>query len=85
LDRIVYVPLPDASTRQEILEMQLSKMPVAPDVNISELVSRTERFSGAEVSSFDTRYHQEHVCLWKLLTLGWLVCTAASTATIIWY
>ncbi|XP_023716212.1 ATPase family protein 2 homolog isoform X3 [Cryptotermes secundus] len=49
LDRIVYVPLPDASTRQEILDMQLHKMPVAPDVNISELVSRTEGYSGAEV------------------------------------
>jgi hypothetical protein len=27
-------------------------MPVAPDVNIIELVSRTERFSGAEVSFY---------------------------------
>jgi len=49
LDRIVYVPLPDANTRQEILEMQLRKMPVASDVNIDELVNRTESYSGAEV------------------------------------
>jgi AAA family ATPase len=49
LDRIVYVPLPDANTRQEILEMQLHKMPVASDVNIDELVNRTESYSGAEV------------------------------------
>ncbi|XP_021917204.1 spermatogenesis-associated protein 5 isoform X1 [Zootermopsis nevadensis] len=49
LDRVVYVPLPDASTRQEILEMQLRKMPVASDVNIDELVGRTEGYSGAEV------------------------------------
>jgi hypothetical protein len=65
--------------------MQLRKMPVASDVNISELVDRTERLSGAEVSSLDTRYHQEHVCLWKLLTLGWLVCSAASTTTVIFH
>jgi SpoVK/Ycf46/Vps4 family AAA+-type ATPase len=55
----VYVPLPDASTRQEILEMQLCKMPVASDVNIDELVSRTEGYSGAEVSLFITVHYEE--------------------------
>jgi AAA family ATPase len=56
LDRIVYVPLPDASTRQEILEMQLCKMPVASDVNIDELVNRTESYSGAEVGFVTVHY-----------------------------
>jgi len=56
LDRIVYVPLPDANTRQEILEMQLRKMPVASDVNIDELVNRTESYSGAEVGFVTVHY-----------------------------
>jgi ATP-dependent 26S proteasome regulatory subunit len=56
LDRIVYVPLPDANTRQEILEMQLRKMPVASDVNIDELVNRTEGYSGAEVGFVTVHY-----------------------------
>jgi len=56
LDRIVYVPLPDANTRQEILEMQLRKMPVASDVNIDELVNRTESYSGAEVGFVTVRF-----------------------------
>jgi len=56
LDRIVYVPLPDANTRQEILEMQLHKMPLASDVNIDELVNRTESYSGAEVGFVTVHY-----------------------------
>jgi ATP-dependent 26S proteasome regulatory subunit len=59
LDRIVYVPLPDDSTRREILEMQLCKMPVAFDVNIDELVKRTADYSGAEVSSCVAVHYQE--------------------------
>jgi AAA family ATPase len=55
----VYVPLPDASTRREILEMQLHKMPVASDVNIDELVIRTEGYSGAEVSFCNTVHYQQ--------------------------
>lgn len=50
LDRIIYVPLPDADTRREILMLQLGrKTPVASNVNIEELVQSTEGYSGAEV------------------------------------
>ena len=48
LDRIVYVPLPDADTRSEILKIQFKKMPTADDVSIEELVAKTNRYSGAE-------------------------------------
>ncbi|KAJ0049721.1 hypothetical protein NL108_000570, partial [Boleophthalmus pectinirostris] len=48
LDRIVYVPLPDASTRREIFTLQFRSMPIAPDVSIDELVSKTNKYSGAE-------------------------------------
>nr|CAD7411203.1 unnamed protein product [Timema cristinae] len=49
LDRVIYVPLPDTSTRHEIFTLQLKKTPVTNDVNIEELVQRTEGYSGAEV------------------------------------
>lgn len=49
LDRIVYVPLPDKSTREQILHIQLKKMPVSRGVDVSDLVNKTEGYSGAEV------------------------------------
>lgn len=54
LDRIVYVPLPDASTRREIFSLQFRNMPIASDVSLDELVSRTNKYSGAEVSYTDS-------------------------------
>uniref|UniRef100_A0AAQ4P6A6 vesicle-fusing ATPase n=1 Tax=Gasterosteus aculeatus aculeatus TaxID=481459 RepID=A0AAQ4P6A6_GASAC len=50
LDRIVYVPLPDAATRREIFSLQFRNVPVAEDVSVDELVTRTDKYSGAEVS-----------------------------------
>ncbi|XP_046738767.1 ATPase family protein 2 homolog [Diprion similis] len=51
LDRIVYVPLPDSETRQEIFDIKLRKMPVSTDVDINDLVYLTEGYSGAEVQA----------------------------------
>lgn len=50
LDRIVYVPLPDAPTRHEIFSLQFRNMPVAQNVSVDELVTRTNKYSGADVS-----------------------------------
>lgn len=49
LDRIIYVPLPDAPTRWEIFSLQFRNMPVAQDVSVDDLVTRTNKYSGAEV------------------------------------
>ncbi|XP_058504928.1 ATPase family gene 2 protein homolog A [Solea solea] len=51
LDRIIYVPLPDAPTRREIFSLQFSNMPVAKHVCVDELVTRTEKYSGAEITA----------------------------------
>lgn len=48
-DRIVYVPLPDGPTQQEIFTLQLRSMPVDQDMCLDDLVTRTEKYSGAEV------------------------------------
>ncbi|RMJ23533.1 Cell division control protein [Aspergillus sp. HF37] len=49
LDTLVYVPLPDQASRESILGAQLRKTPVAPDVDISFIASKTHGFSGADI------------------------------------
>ncbi|KAF0039978.1 hypothetical protein F2P81_008213 [Scophthalmus maximus] len=51
LDRIVYVPLPDAPTRREIFSLQFRNMPVAQNVSPDDLVARTDKYSGAEITA----------------------------------
>lgn len=50
LDRLVYVPLPDAKTREEIFRLRLKSVPLASDVTYDDMVTKTEMYSGAEVS-----------------------------------
>ena len=50
IDRIVYVPLPDFETRLEIFKLLFKKMPTGPSVNLEQLATHTERYSGAEVT-----------------------------------
>eukprot|EP00071_Canis_lupus_P011482 XP_005631887.1 spermatogenesis-associated protein 5 isoform X3 [Canis lupus familiaris] len=49
IDRIIYVPLPDAATRREILNLQFHSMPISNDVNLDELIFQTDTYSGAEI------------------------------------
>lgn len=49
LDTLVYVPLPDEKSRAGILRAQLRKTPVAPDVNIDYIASKTHGYSGADL------------------------------------
>lgn len=51
IDRIVYVKLPNATTREEIFKIKLAKIPIEEDVEIAELVLRTEGYSGAEIEA----------------------------------
>ncbi|KAL1505404.1 hypothetical protein ABEB36_004977 [Hypothenemus hampei] len=51
LDRIVYVPLPDESTRRDIFRIKFIKIPVEKDVDLEELVKKTDGYSGAEVNA----------------------------------
>ena len=50
IDRIVYVPLPDEKTREEIFSIHFRKMPIDGDVSLQHLVEKTKGYSGAEVS-----------------------------------
>ncbi|XP_076996217.1 ATPase family gene 2 protein homolog A isoform X8 [Tamandua tetradactyla] len=49
IDRIIYVPLPDAATRKEIFNLQFRSMPVSNDVELDQLILQTDTYSGAEI------------------------------------
>ena len=55
LDTLVYVPLPDEASRAGILKAQLRKTPVADDVDINYIASRTHGFSGADLGFITQR------------------------------
>jgi transitional endoplasmic reticulum ATPase len=51
LDKLVYIPPPDYSTRLEILRILTASLPLSPSVNLSELAKVTERYSGADLEA----------------------------------
>jgi transitional endoplasmic reticulum ATPase len=50
-DRIIYVPPPNLNARKEIFKVHLRKVPLAPDVNVDELASITEGYTGADIEA----------------------------------
>merc|ERR1719331_3383371 len=55
LDQLIYIPLPDLPSRQAVLESTLRKSPLAPNVPISFIATKTEGFSGADLAEFCQR------------------------------
>lgn len=55
LDTLVYVPLPDEEGRLGILKAQLRKTPVAGDVDLNYIASKTHGFSGADLGFITQR------------------------------
>ena len=52
LDRVIYVPPPDRDGRKKIFEVYLrNKELLAKDINIDELVDRTEGYVGADIEA----------------------------------
>lgn len=49
IDRKVYVGLPDLAERRAIVRIHFARIPVAPDLDVDYVASRTEGYSGAEV------------------------------------
>ncbi len=50
-DALVYVPVPEAAARREILQVHTRGMSLAGDVDLEELVRRTDRFTGADIAA----------------------------------
>ncbi len=55
LDSLIYVPLPDEAGRLSILTAQLRKTPVADDVDLNFIASKTHGFSGADLGFITQR------------------------------
>jgi transitional endoplasmic reticulum ATPase len=55
LDSLIYVPLPDEPGRLGILKAQLRKTPVASDVDLTYIASKTHGFSGADLGFITQR------------------------------
>lgn len=50
-DRHLLVPAPDAAARLQIFQIYTKKMPLEKDVNLDELVQKTERFAGSDIEA----------------------------------
>ena len=48
-DEKIYIPLPDLIARRKMLEIYLSKRPLAPNVDLDALAQRLEGYSGADI------------------------------------
>ena len=51
IDRVIHVRLPDTESRKEIFNIKLSNMPIGQDVDVEQLVTLTEGYSGAEIQA----------------------------------
>jgi len=55
LDQLIYIPLPDLNSRLSVLKAALRKSPLAPDVDLAFIASRTAGFSGADLTEICQR------------------------------
>lgn len=55
LDQLIYIPLPDESSRLQIFKACLRKSPIAKDVDLSALARYTHGFSGADITEICQR------------------------------
>lgn len=55
LDQLIYIPLPDEVSREQILKATLKKSPVAPSVDLTFLAKSTHGFSGADLTEICQR------------------------------
>ncbi|MCE4621284.1 MAG: CDC48 family AAA ATPase [Desulfurococcales archaeon] len=51
LEKLIYVPPPDKQGRLEILRIHTRHMPLADDVDLSEIADMTEGYSGADLAA----------------------------------
>ena len=54
LDKIVYMPLPDRSSRKQIFKVHTRALPLSDDIDFDDLADKTERYSGADIANICT-------------------------------
>ncbi|KNZ56827.1 cell division cycle protein 48 [Puccinia sorghi] len=55
LDQLIYIPLPDETSRESILKAALKKSPLSPSINLRFLAQSTHGFSGADLTEICQR------------------------------
>lgn len=55
LDQLIYIPLPDEKSRENIFRANLRKSPVAKDVDMNYIAKVTHGFSGADLTEICQR------------------------------
>ncbi|KAF6140192.1 hypothetical protein GIB67_000240 [Kingdonia uniflora] len=55
LDQLIYIPLPDESSRHQIFKACLRKSPISKDVDLRALAKYTKGFSGADITEICQR------------------------------
>jgi transitional endoplasmic reticulum ATPase len=50
-DRLIYVPEPDNESRLAIFKIYIKNMPLAKDVDLTQLVTLTKKYSGADIEA----------------------------------
>jgi transitional endoplasmic reticulum ATPase len=58
LDQLIYIPLPDYESRYSILKAVLRKSRVAKNVDLAYLAQKTDKYSGADLTSVCQRAQQ---------------------------
>lgn len=53
IDRKIEFPLPDEKTKRRIFNIHTSRMTLAPDVNLAELIMAKDDLSGADIKVED--------------------------------
>jgi len=51
LDRLIYIQIPDKEARKNIFEVHLRGKPLGENVDIEELVNRTDKYVGADIAA----------------------------------
>lgn len=54
IDRKIEFPLPDEKTKRRIFNIHTSRMTLAPDVNLAELIMSKDDLSGADIKAICT-------------------------------
>lgn len=51
LEKRIYIPLPDADTRKQLLQINLREVPMGADVDLDVIAKKLEGYSGSDITS----------------------------------
>lgn len=70
IDRKIEFPLPDEKTKRRIFNIHTSRMTLAPDVNLAELIMAKDDLSGADIK---VRYSKKLIALYTNLFFHYFI------------